>query len=138
MTDLEKRARELLKLSEGTYFRNPLADNVDAMLRFAAEQREELELIHKILLCVAECPPVEPTDTLTVRYVKDLCHAFNAQSKVADERVKAERERCAKVCRERVPTELPLLGREEGATCVWPRVRGGDECAEAIERGTEE
>lgn len=41
---------------------------------------EELRLIHGILLCVGECPPVYDYDTLTVRYVKDLCHAFNAQN----------------------------------------------------------
>lgn len=41
---------------------------------------------------------------------------------------------CARICRERVPTEVPLLGHGAGATSVWPRIKGGDECARDIER----
>ena len=51
----------------------------------------------------------------------------------AEQRAEAFAE-CARICRERVPTEVPLLGHGAGATSVWPRIKGGDECARDIER----
>lgn len=38
----------------------------------------ELKQIHAILQSVATCPPVDDTDSLTVRYLKDLCHSYNS------------------------------------------------------------
>ena len=43
----------------------------------------ELQSIHAICLDVANCPPVAPTDSLTLRYVKDLAHLVNSLSESA-------------------------------------------------------
>lgn len=41
---------------------------------------QELVQIHRIGLYIAECPSVEPDDTMTVRMVKDMAYRLNAQN----------------------------------------------------------
>ena len=41
----------------------------------------ELLEIHKIIMCIAECPPITDTDTYTVRGVKEMAHRINAHEK---------------------------------------------------------
>ena len=40
----------------------------------------ELIAIHRILMDVAGCPPIQERDTLTIRLLKDLCSLVNSAS----------------------------------------------------------
>ena len=46
-----------------------------------AELRQELKQIHEIIMCIAECPPISESDTITVRAVKDMAHRLSAARK---------------------------------------------------------
>lgn len=43
------------------------------------QQHSELLKIHTILMCPAECPPVSDNDTLTVKMLKEIIHAWHKQ-----------------------------------------------------------
>lgn len=44
-----------------------------------AGSHAELLAIHNIGMCIAECPPITPDDTHTVRMVKEMAYRLNAK-----------------------------------------------------------
>ena len=60
--------REIDRQLEGTFWRSVKAG--------AAAHAELLE-IHRIGMCIAECPPIKDTDTITVRMVKEMAIRLN-------------------------------------------------------------
>lgn len=45
------------------------------------QQHSELLAIHNIGMCIAECPPIHPDDTYTVRMVKEMAERLNNMHK---------------------------------------------------------
>lgn len=57
-----------------------IPDNLTALSDHDAKKHVELLEIHKIGMCIAECPPVNDSDTATVRMVKEMAHRINGMS----------------------------------------------------------
>jgi hypothetical protein len=57
---------------------SPEKRRIAALTLALAAARAELLAIHTIGMCIAECQPATPEDTVTVRMVKDMAHRLNA------------------------------------------------------------
>lgn len=89
------------KILETSVYSN---DNLTALAERDAKKHAELVEIHKIGMCIAECPPITDTDTATVSMVKGMAHRLNPQT---DAMLDAERWRT-----------LRALHWSDGGLCV--------------------
>lgn len=92
--------------------------------------------IHRILMCPAECPAVTESDTLTVRLLKDLCHATAPGKGDGNAKERDILEQAAKICEQHAHEKWKEYKTGHGVTRGDPYWEGqadaADWCANAI------